>query len=155
MIEPTAVAIAYLGQDPSIRAVVGDNTAAQHRYGMTSSSDGWSQGDSGLVVASISGAEPDDAGMIRARLELRGYGDDPEIALDVCRAALAICEAHATGDRHRTEVDLTDGQTALLYWLLADDSPQLDQDPDLLNTSGDRMDMARVTARIAVAAQGV
>jgi hypothetical protein len=153
MIEPTAVAIAYLGQDPTIRELVLDNTAAQHRYGMPEG--GWSIGDAGLVVFPVSGYEPDDAGMIRARLELRAYADQPDLALNVLRTALVICEAHAMGERTRTEVPLTDGSLALLYWLLADDSPQLDQDPDLQNTAGQRMDMARVTAKIAVAAEAV
>ena len=124
MITLLATVIAYLSTDADLRLEVDGRLASKHRF----SGEGWEAPSKALTVQYTTGAIPDiDAGMERSRLEARCWGPSQEEAERVYARLVRITDALT----HRVSVPLDSGETALLYCLVPDDSPQFDRDPDI------------------------
>lgn len=124
MITLLATVIAYLWTDADLRLEIGDQIASKHRFG----GEGWATPSKALTIQYTTGAIPDvDAGMERSRLEVRCWGPSQEDAERVYARLMRITDALVA----RVSVPLDTGETALLYYLVPDDSPQFDRDPDI------------------------
>lgn len=148
MIDPVAAIIAYLTLDSDLHGLVAGRIASRHKYGITATDlDVWANGAAALVVRPTGGEAPDDqAGQQRLRVECLAYGDDQQVAATVMQRVRTIGQAFT-----RTTVETPDGQTVLIYWFGAIDSPEYDIDPDLQNSDGDRLPLVRLPFRLAVA----
>jgi hypothetical protein len=119
-----ATVIAHLWTDADLRTEIDGQIASKHRFG----GEGWDTPSKALTIQYITGATPDvDAGMERARLEARCWGPSQEAAEQVYGRLVRITDALEC----RVSVPLDSGETALLYYLVPDDSPQFDRDPDI------------------------
>ena len=132
MIDPLAAVIAYLGTDAALGALIDGRIAAKHKFAMGTNDDtmlrGWptSPPVQALQLSYAAGGTPDlYAGTSVVRLEARCYGDGQEEASQVWNQLAAICDATP---RVTTE---TSAGKALIYYLVPDDSPQVDRDPDV------------------------
>lgn len=124
MITLLATVIAYLATDADLLLEIDNRLASKHRFG----GEGWETPSSALTVQYTTGAIPDvDAGVERARLEVRCWGRSQEEAERVYARLMRITDAL----EHRVAVPLDSGEAALLYYLVPDDSPQFDRDPDI------------------------
>jgi hypothetical protein len=149
MIDALAAILAYLGSDADLNLLTSGRIAAKHKFAMGDRADttlvGWPTPSQALQLSYAAGERPDlDAGMRKVRLEARCYGESQVEASQVSNRILAICQAFEQRD-----VVSTGGGTALIYWLLPDDSPQFDRDPDI------GIDMVRLFLRTSVASEAV
>ena len=137
--------LAYVGDDADLRALIGSQLAARHKYGLAeSSAERWPAGSSGLALTPTTGEAPDDAGQVRLRLEARAYATTPQ------RAAAIIARLRVLGDDFvRTTVTTHGGLTALIYWIVPDDAPEHVFDPDI------KMAYVRMPLRASVAGESV
>lgn len=124
MITLLATVIAFLSTDADLRLEVDDQIASRHRFG----GEGWQTPSKALTIQYTTGAIPDvDAGIERSRLEARCWGPSQEDAERIYARLVRITDALVA----RVSVPLDSGETALLYYLVPDDSPQFDRDPDI------------------------
>lgn len=149
MIDPLAAILAYLSQDADLNLLTSGRIAAKHKFAMGDRADttliGWPTPSQALQLSYAAGERPDlDAGMLKTRLEARSYGADQVEAAQVNSQLLAICRAFEV----RVVVSMGSGR-ALIYWLLPDDSPQFDRDPDI------NIDVVRLFLRASVASEAV
>lgn len=149
MIDPLAAILAYLGSDADLNLLTSGRIAAKHKFAMGTRDDttliGWPTPSRALQLSYAAGELPDlDAGMLRVRLEARCYGESQVEAAQLSNRILAISRAF----EYRDVISTGDG-LALIYWLLPDDSPQLDRDPDI------QIDMVRLFLRTSVASEAV
>jgi phytoene dehydrogenase-like protein len=147
MIDPLVTVIAFLGSDADLNTLTGGQIAAKHRFGMEADADGtlrgWPTPSAALVVSYDGGGVPDlYTGTGNARLEVKAYGRSQAEAIQVYARFAAICDAFL-----RQPVLLPTGETALMYWLVLDTSPQTDQDPET------HVDFIRVFAHTRVHTQ--
>lgn len=142
MIDVVATVLAWLRSDADLGALVGDQIASAHRYGAPD--DAWNLEAAGLTLVSVPGERPDDAGQRRARLDLRAYAETPAEAEAITGQVQNLIDAFA-----RTVVPLPSGQRALLYWVVADDSPEAGFDADT------KLHTVRLPLRACVAASAV
>lgn len=142
IIDPLAATLALCRADTTLALLVNSQIAEKHKFGMPSG--GWPTPSKALQLAPDFGAEPDlSAGMQKLRLEARCYGDRPSEAMRVYRA---LVERTRTANR---KVVATSNGNALVYWLLLDGSPRVEQDPDT------HVDLVIVPLKAAVAEQSV
>jgi hypothetical protein len=124
MITLLATAIAYLWTDADLRLEIDGQIASKHRFG----GEGWATPSKALTIQYATGATPDiNAGMERARIEARCWGPSQEEAEQVYGRLIRLTDTLGC----RVSVPLDSGETALLYYLVPDDSPQFDRDPDI------------------------
>jgi hypothetical protein len=124
MITLLATVVAYLSTDADLMLEIGDQIASKHRF----SGEGWETPSKALTIQYTTGAIPDiDASMERSRLEVRCWGPSQEDAERVYARLMRITDALVA----RVMVPLDSGETALLYYLVPDDSSQFDRDPNI------------------------
>lgn len=147
MIDPLVAVIAYLLEHPDL-ASLGGRIAAKHKFAMGAQDDatmrGWPTPSQALQLSYAPGEPPDLSGAIgRVRLDGRCYGASQADALSVAAALLGICDAF-----QRTPIGTSEG-AALIYWIVPDDSPAFDRDPDTT------VDFVSIPLRAAVARDAV
>jgi hypothetical protein len=134
------VVLAYLAGNADLNIETAGQVASKHKFGLDEADDedAWTLPSKALTVSYATGGTPDlYGGQQRARLEARCYGGSQEQANEVYAALAEVVEA-----TERTPVAISSGN-ALLYWLVFDDSPENQKDPDL------NIDVTRVSLRAA------
>jgi len=141
IIDPIGAIIALLCQDADLNALVAGQVAEKHKFALPETDpDRWPNPSKALTVRDLGGGAIDLTGGVQhTRIEARCYG---ESALEAKQVELRLVRITHTYDR---TVVQTDNGKAFIYWLLLDDSPSTNYDPDL------DIDVATVTLRAAVA----
>lgn len=147
MIDPLIAIIGYLAAQPDLNLVNG-RIAAKHKFAMGTQADttirGWPTPSQAMQLSYTTG-EPQDlyAAISRVRLDVRCYGGSQVEAAAVYGALTTLCDAFV-----RSAAETPDGR-ALIYWIVPDDSPVFDKDPDT------GVDFVQVPLRASVARDAV
>lgn len=114
MIDPLETVIAFLSEDASLEALVGDRIAAKHRYAET-----WTVGEAALVVR-VDGGNPElYVPVQRVRIETQCYAASQVEAMEIWRRLVEISR-----EIERWTVETGSG-TALLHFFLQSSAPSL------------------------------
>jgi hypothetical protein len=143
MIDPLEAVLNLLGRDAELGTLTNDQIAAKHQFAEPGT-NGWSTPSTALVLTARPGSAPDYyAGQRRIQIDALCYAATQEQAMAVANRLLTIAAAFV-----RTTIGTTAG-TALIYWLVPDDSPAFDFDSDLA------IELVRLPLRACVAADAV
>ncbi len=145
MIDPVAAIIALLSADSDLRALVGERIAEKHKYALPESDlERWPNPSKALTLHEAGSSDVDlDTPRQLTRLEARGYGEDAYEAKRVVRMLIEMTRRY-----ERAVIGTGDGN-ALIYFLLANGSPQVGFDPEL------ELDVVVIPLRAAVAEDAV